>query len=240
MPDFVLKDGSTTKDPRLGRIVHFDERSRNYPAVRLLSTEQQRKLRSYTWDCNLWLDQGSSSSCTFHAICHDLAARPVQVQGLTHEYALEGYYEAQELDPWPGSERPGTVPQAYGTAVIFAVQVAQQRGYYGSYSWNFSEEEMALSVGWTGPNIIGVNWTADMFNPDQNGFIRPTGEASGGHCILVRGISLENNCYRLHNSWGKNTWGINGEAFITREDMATLLSQDGECMAPTRTSKVTI
>jgi hypothetical protein len=39
------------QDARLGRHVHFDVRSANYPIRALLTATQLAKPRSYTWNC---------------------------------------------------------------------------------------------------------------------------------------------------------------------------------------------
>ena len=42
--------------PPLGRLVQFDERSREYP-IRTLLAAEPKKLKSYTWRCKQVLDQ---------------------------------------------------------------------------------------------------------------------------------------------------------------------------------------
>ena len=71
-----LRDGSTTEDTRLGRLVEADPRTRSYP-VRALMPVKTTRARSYTWSIGTILDQGSTSSCVGHAVAHRLIARPV-------------------------------------------------------------------------------------------------------------------------------------------------------------------
>jgi hypothetical protein len=82
------------------------------------------------------------------------------------------------------------------------------------------------------PGMIGINWYNDMFNPDANGFIKPTGGLAGGHNLTVRGFSMTEEYVILRNSW--NGWGLNntGDAKVRFADMTKLLSQDGEAGAP--------
>src|SRR5690349_24883600 len=95
-----LKDGSTTKDPRLTRVVQFDDKSLNFPVTAVIENQTPR---SYTWKCDLHLNQLAEGSCTGHAFAHELAAYPVPVKGMTHKYATESiYWEAQKNDEWPG------------------------------------------------------------------------------------------------------------------------------------------
>lgn len=98
----TLKDGSTTEDHRLDRLIEFDEKSREYPVHRLLSASQLQKPRTYTWGIDITLDQGREGACTGFATSHELAARPYQVRGVSNEFALQVYFQAQRIDPWPG------------------------------------------------------------------------------------------------------------------------------------------
>ena len=86
--------------------------------------------------------------------------------------------------------------------------------------------------------VIGINWYEGMFDPgyvkDATGTYRitvvPTGAIAGGHCLLVNGVNVEAQVYRLKNSWGRG-WGANGRASISFSNMARLLSEDGEACA---------
>ena len=103
----TLKDGTKTGDIRLDRIKYFDERSRGYPIRRMVA---RKKMRSYTWRCNVYLDQGSEGACVGFGITHELAARPSEVDGLTNKFAREAiYWEAQKIDEWKGErEKQGS------------------------------------------------------------------------------------------------------------------------------------
>lgn len=95
------------------------------------------------------------------------------------------------------------------------------------------------------PVVIGINWTKDMSTPDANGFIHPTGDVAGGHAICVRGVNADdpNNVrFVLRNTWG--SWGVTvhddwsvdtqtqgGDALISKADLVSLLSQQGEAGA---------
>lgn len=89
---------------------------------------------------------------------------------------------------------------------------------------------MALGVGYTAPAVIGINWHRNMFNPDSNGYLWPTGGVAGGHAILVFRIDLKEDCYWVWNSWGPE-WGLRGTAKIKREAMRQLIDTErGECV----------
>lgn len=226
-----LKDGSTTEDKRLDRIKEFDEASRAYPVRRLLAPNQLQKPRSYTWTCDVNLDQGREGACVGFSISGELAARPYRVRGMTDEFALQLYYQTQRNDPWPGGDYPGAVPKYSGTSVLSGIKTAQDMGYYTSYSWAFSEEELMLAISWKGPAVLGVAWYDTMYEPNDKGYIGVSGSIAGGHAILCNGFSVTDQAYRLHNSWGKS-YGIGGDCFITREEMKKLLAADGEVCIP--------
>lgn len=224
-----LKDGSTTTDPRLDRLVQFDERSRSFP---IRPEVEDKPLRSYSWNKNVWLDQGSEGACVGFSVCHELAARPGVVTELTNWYAREEiYWEAQKRDPWAGGAYPGAEPFYEGSSVLAGIQVAHELGYFEEYRWAFSEHDLALAVGYRGPAVLGVNWYTGMFDTDADGYISPTGQIAGGHAILCAAISVKNDAYRLDNSWGLG-WGVNGSCYIKRADLARLLAEDGEACIP--------
>jgi len=208
------------------RIVKFDERSRAFP-IRQYGIF--RKRRSYTWRCGINLDQGSEGACTGFAVSHEAAARPVVVMGITNDVARSIYRRARQLDEWPGENYEGS-------SVLGAIKAGQEKGWYGEYKWAFSESDLALAVGYYGPVVLGINWYEGMGNPDSNGRIRPTGDVLGGHAILCNGFSVKTNLYRLHNSWGP-AWGINGDCFISADDLTKLLREQGECCVPIKRFK---
>jgi hypothetical protein len=232
----ILKDGSVTEDPRLDRLVYFDERPLAYPVLR---TIEARQPRSYKWRCPVVLDQGQEGSCVGHAVAHELAARPVGIQNITHEYAVDIYFEAQRTDPWPGGEYPQADPQYSGTAVLAGIKVAQDRGFVSEYHWAFSEPELALAVSYKGPAVLGINWYESMYDTDSNFWVRMSGSPVGGHAILCNGFNVAGQYYTLHNSWGRS-WGYNGEGKISRADMAKLLADQGEACIITGRNYVNI
>ena len=207
---------------KFGRLIHFDRRSRKYPIRALIALVA--KPRSYTWACGIVLDQGNEPSCTGNAVCHEAAARPVEVLGITEKIALAVYRRAQQLDEWPGENYEGS-------SVLGAMKAGVERGWYKEYRWAFGEEDLALAIGYKGPAVLGIHWYEGMMNPDKNGIIHVTGKILGDHAILDNGISIVKDLYRLHQSWGR-TWGINGECFISRADMTRLLKEDGEACIP--------
>jgi len=220
----ILKNNQTTEDPRLDRVVLFDERSKAFP---IRATIEQKKPRSYTWRCMEWFDQGREGKCVAYGIGHELAARPSEITGLTPEVLQNIYWQAQRNDPWPGGSYPGAQPFYDGTAVLAGVKEAQSLGYFGSYRWSFSLAELNMGLSYAGPAVLGLAWYEGMFNTDSQGYIRVTGQVTGGHCVCARGVDIKNKRILIRNSWSA-TWGINGDAWITFDDMDRLLHEQGE------------
>lgn len=214
------------KDRRLDRIPEFDERSRAHPVTAILPREAL-KPRSYRWRCMVSLDQGREGACVGFGWSHELAARPVEVLGITNDTAYKVYKLAQTLDPWEGENYSGTSVLAGAKAVQALYPNAIQ-----SYKWAFGIEEVIATLGYHGPVVLGVNWYSDMYEPDEAGFIKLGGSHVGGHCILAVGNNQRAKYVILQNSWGPD-WGVNnGQCHITHADLATLLRLGGEACVP--------
>lgn len=216
----------------LGRRPEFDERSRNFPitAHPLVAGVGPR---SFTWALNTVLDQGSVGSCVGHAWAHELAAKPVVVQGVGSATALAIYHRAQQLDEWPGE-----YPAYEGTSVLAGAKATAEMGRLVEYRWAFGVDELARGVSRAGPAVIGVSWHRDMFDPGADGYVRPTGDVVGGHAILVRGYSVSKRRFLLHNSWGTRFGGKGGAppgcAWIDHDDLGALLQAGGDACLPVR------
>jgi len=142
MEKIQLKDGSETTDPRLTRLVQFDDRSRNFP-IRSLNT--QKKRRSYTWRCNEWFDQGREGACVGFALGHEMSARPAEFRGLNYDYLVKNvYHEAQKIDPWEGGSYPNAAPFYEGTSVLAGVKIMHKKGFFKSYRWAFGIDDLIL------------------------------------------------------------------------------------------------
>lgn len=207
---------------RFGRLIEFDERSREYP-IRSMIHPQALRI-SKLWSCDIVLDQGSEAACTGFSVSAEAAAEPVVVPGITNEIALALYHRARELDSYPGEDYEGS-------SVLGAMKAGREKGWYKAFRWAFGEDDLALSIGHCGPAVLGIQWREGMSNPDNDGFIYPTGEVVGGHAILCNGYFSSTDIYRLHNSWGAS-WGVDGECFIHAADLKKLLKDHGEACIP--------
>lgn len=216
-----LRGGAQTFDPRLDRVVQFDEESRNYPIRTLV---EGQGLRTKWWGHTVVLDQGREGACVGFAWAHELDATPVAIQGMTDARALEFYRRAQQIDEWPGENYSGT-------SVLAGAKAVQEQDYLDEYRWAFGVEDVLLTLSNHGPVILGINWYESMYSPDPNQYIRPGGRIAGGHAIEVIAYSHEAREIWLLNSWGPN-WGWNGLCRMKVRDLDRLLSEDGEVCVP--------
>jgi hypothetical protein len=145
---------------------------------------------------------------------------------MTNAAAFTIYYAAQKVDAWPGENYEGT-------SVLAGAKIVQSMGFLEEYRWAFSENDLALAVGYKGPAVLGTYWYEGMDNyqTDSSGrkWLKPTGNIRGGHCYIAHGYSVPLNGYKIWNSWGAPS-----EYWIKSEDMATLLANDGEACIPVK------
>jgi len=225
MSEYTLKNGTVVRDPRLGRIVQFDERSRNYPIRATLTPQQMAEPRSYTWAVGNCLNQGNGSSCVGHAWAHELLARPVCFKKADHPYALQIYNQAKKVDEWPGVNYEGT-------SVLAGAKVVTALGHITEYRWAFGLDDLKLAVGYKGPVVLGLNWYDGMMDPDTDGYIHPTGASDGGHAIMCNGVDIKRKFFKLWNSWGPSWGPLGGACRLSFDDMNRLLHENGESCIP--------
>jgi hypothetical protein len=216
-----LADKSKVTDPRLDRLPEFDCRSLNYPIRALVGDKIPR---SYTWACDQVLDQGTEGACVGFSWAHELIARPKVILGITNEIARSFYQRAQQLDEWPGTNYDGT-------SVLAGAKTVMEQGFLEEYRWAFNLYDLILAVGYQGPAVLGINWYTGMMNTQPDGFIKVSGTVAGGHAILMRGVSIKGQYGLLHNSWGPS-WGNNGTAKISFDDLQRLMIENGEAAIP--------
>ncbi len=205
----------------------LDPRNANYPIRPLLAPITRP--RSYTWACPVRLDQGREGSCVGHGWAHELAAKPKPKTGMTHDFAVQLYREAQHIDEWPGSNYEGT-------SVNAGAKVVRGLGFLDEWRWATNIIEAIYAVGHKGPVVLGVPWFEGMYDTDAQGFIRPVGELLGGHCVILNGVrvdrsDLSRSVFTGVNSWGTG-WGVAGQFLLTAMDLGRLLSQEGEICVP--------
>lgn len=236
---------STTQEFGLGRLPEFDEKSRAFNIRALLEIPYAR---SYTWACDVHLDQGRDGSCVGFSIAHEANAKPA-IQPVEASTAFALYKAAQKIDEWPGEDYSGT-------SVLAGMKVAKTYRWYDEYRWAFNVPDALSAISRKGPAVIGINWYDGMSYP-TDGRIKVYGDVVGGHAILVRSVRLvyqpgttsaqktssswfsyldrDASCVLLHNSWGPGWGGTDkgpGSAWLSVDDYARLMSEQGECCVP--------
>lgn len=195
-----------------------------------------KPLISKTWNLGVRLDQGREGACVGFSWSQECNASPVAIGRhiITYDFAFGLFTVARrDFDPWYGEDYEGTSVDA-GAAALKA------KGYMLAYKWATKVEEIALGVAYEGPGVAGTYWKSGMFEPRPSGLLEVTGSNEGGHAWLIRGVVLKPRlkgetrlgpCFAMTNTWG-HSWGQNGTAYITFEDMERLLGEDGEFCLP--------
>lgn len=209
---------------KLGRIPVFDEKSRKYSISRLVPDQTLKD--KYWVRVNPILNQREASACVGFSWCHWLGNDPEPLASVTDEDGFQTYRLAQTLDDIPGVNYDGT-------SVIAGAKAMLQKfpDVFSGYHWAFGLQELLLALSCVGPVVLGINWYAGMFTPDQ-GRLHMTGAVVGGHAILAVGLDLTLRRVYLLNSWGSE-WGSAGTAWVTFDDVERLLREQGEACVPT-------
>jgi hypothetical protein len=175
------------------------------------------KVKSKLWSNNKWIgNQLTTPKCVGFAWAGWLYAAPYK-QWLDPS----GIYTiAQFLDEWGGESYDGTSVRA-------GAKVLQMLGAIKEYRWSWDATEVANHILSSGPVVLGTNWYADMSTPDSKYLIHPTGQLMGGHCYLLLGYDTIKKQFTMLNSWGVE-WGKKGFAYITSDDLQSLLDNEGE------------
>lgn len=213
----------------LGRHVNHDARSKAYPH----RAAPRRALKSVRHERHVPVfDQGSLGSCTGNAAIGCLATgrffRTVDemdhpnVRTLDQAAAVWVYSAATRIDPFRG-EHP---PEDTGSDGLSVARVLHQAGAIAGYRHAFSLAD-TLDALQDGPLITGTVWLNDMFRPNSDGIVRPTGSEQGGHEYLVDEYDGARGLVGFTNSWGPN-WGQGGRFYMQAEDFGTLLSRQGD------------
>jgi hypothetical protein len=218
-------------DPRLGRHVRHDPRSWNFA----FTAVDVGSLKSVKHDSQIpTLDQGQLGSCTGNAATKCLSYDPfwseAEVQKVIgddaaadEEYAVSVYSDATKLDDYPGAYPPKDT----GSDGLSVAKVLKKRGLISGYQHAFSLEAL-LSALAKQPVIVGTRWHQDMFNPEPDGRQKITGAVQGGHEYCLDELDVENKRVWMQNSWG-DSWGVNGRAYFSWDDMKSLLGEQGDC-----------
>lgn len=218
-------------DPRLGRHIRHDPRSWNF-AFRAVDPSTLASVRHRSQIPTL--DQGKLGSCTGNAAVKCLSYEPfwseVEVREVLgsdaakdEKYAVDVYSAATDIDDYPGVYPPTDT----GSDGLSVAKVLKSRGLISGYQHAFSLEALLTALA-EQPVIVGTEWRADMFHPAADGRQKITGAVAGGHEYCLDELDVEQERVWMQNSWG-STWGVEGRAFFTWDDMRALLEASGDC-----------
>lgn len=177
------------------------------------------------WQDKDQLDQGNYGTCVGNGWAQWGNTDPVN-DNYTEKDARAIYYEATVFDGSPDNpDAPGGGQQ--GATVRSGAKAMQQRTRLSTYAQAATEDDIKAWIAQKGPVVVGTDWMNDMFNPDANGYVKPTGGVAGGHCYLLVGDLESEGAFFFQNSWGSG-WGQNGYFKMKYADFQTLLSKGGE------------
>jgi hypothetical protein len=171
------------------------------------------------------LDQGQQGTCVGHGTAQWGNTLPVDDK-FTHEDALDLYYQATVFDGQPDDPRaPGGGQQ--GASVRSGMKALQKKGRLSAYAVTQDVATIRAWVTTKGPVVLGTDWYSDMFNPNDLGYVTPTGSVAGGHCYTIIGDLVSESAAYLINSWGTD-WGLKGYFKMKWADVQALQNQSGE------------
>jgi len=214
-------------DPRLGRVIVHDPRSRNFPLAATIdrSTWRDKAVRIYDPLPNPNQPRGNCTGCAvamdFNAIGNRKTGQVLDMSVADTFYSL-----ATSLDPFDGQ----WPPEDTGSSTLAAAKAAVQLGYGGEYRWLFSGADEVVQTIMDGRVVrVGTYWYWDMFKRDASGRVRISGGVAGGHAWVARGYDIERD-WVLGRCW----WGDFKDFWLTRADLDTLLRQRGEALVQRR------
>jgi Papain family cysteine protease len=173
---------------------------------------------SPAWTLNVQLDQGQTNHCVGFGWSGWADSLPVE-DHYKNADANALYYECKVIDGEPHAEN--------GSTVRSGALALRNRGRLAAFAFAKNTDDIDSWINTHGPVVVGTTWTNDMFNPDADGLVKPTGKTAGGHCYVMIDRLDDEDAYLFQNSWGSG-WGLNGRFKIKRTDFAGLLSDHGE------------
>lgn len=208
----------------LGRIHAPDERDGLF-RLSAIVTEEPKITYRYWYANGWWGNQGNSPKCVAYSWTHWVEDGPVTHKGVAPIVNPDELYnEAQLVDEWQGEDYDGTSVRAGAKAL-------QQRGLISEYRWAWDADTVANTILTLAPVVVGTNWYENMFYPDASGLIKVGGSIAGGHAYVLDGVNTKTKLFRIKNSWGRD-WGKEGFAYISFDDMNSLIKDAGEaCLA---------
>lgn len=187
------------------------------------------------------LDQLSTGTCVAHAWTSRFNGAPTMQKLPFGPYDL--YRKIVLNDEFTDNDFEATASDDQlqsGTSVRGGAKTGQALGYVKNYLWTTDVEDVrAWHLAGFGTVVLGTWWKTDMLDADSHGIVHVSGLNEGGHSYVTTGWNDRlryNGRYvracRCQNSWGSG-WGQKGRFWILADDLQKLISDDGECCAPT-------
>lgn len=208
----------------LGRNVSTKD-NRDYPLSAYIHGVTSAKEKIWTFEGDA-LDQKETPHCggftmAHYGICHPMFSLYTNNDG--HNF----YEQCNITDGTPGLQN--------GTSCRTMAQTGRRLGMWKTYAFATTMEEIDYWLLNEGSLMVGTSWTMDMFLPDKDNIIRPTGNIAGGHAWLLDG-KIEGYKKGV-TSWGPD-FGINGHFWISDADFEALFWKQGEAIAAVEVAKV--
>jgi hypothetical protein len=172
------------------------------------------------WEIGYILDQTDTPHCVGFGAAGFIGDKPV-TSLVTNKTGHDIYYLCKKKEGEPGREN--------GSDVRSAAKVLKDMGRISVYGFAETIEEIVAWVRTNGPVQVGALWLNDMFNPDADGYVHPTGDIAGGHSWLIVGHDGALNDFIMQNSWGPG-WANGGLFRMKVADFARLFARDGEAL----------
>lgn len=222
----IYRQFLTRTDPRLGREVLHDSRSRNFDIARLSGRELPTSPIRWQRKGPVF-DQGDLGCCT---ACAGLGLMMTAPFDTGVDYSINdvhAFYTAEtRIDGFKGVWPPDDT----GSNGLAAMKVLKRRGLIAGY-WHAFSPASAVAALTRGPIAVGTVWLQSMFTPRGGRIVvNPSSEIAGGHEYVVDGWDPVKRRVHMTNSWGD--WGQDGGADIDYTDFCWLLGQHGDAVQP--------
>lgn len=217
-------------DPRLGRHVVHDPRSRDYNLTSF--TLPRLPAEPIRWERRGPLFDQQIGCCTACAALGLMMTDPFSTGVVyTMDDCLDFYHDETSHDGIRGVYPPDDT----GSSSLAAVKTLKRRGLINSYAHAFSPV-VAVAALARGPISVGTIWLDSMFEPRRGRVIVDSrSPVAGGHEYVIDGWDPSTQRVHMTNSWN-TSWGVDGGAEIAYGDFTWLLKQDGDAVQPIFTS----
>jgi hypothetical protein len=223
----IVREQIPATDPRLGRRIHHDSESLRYPyrprgTRRITSVQHQRHIPV--------LDQGQIGSCTGNdgigrlgtGVYFATISVVDHYHNLDEPDAVDLYSRATQADPFPGAYPPDDT----GSDALSVAKVLLGFGMIAGYTWVFTMGDLLQAL-MERPIGFGTYWYTDMFNPNGEGLVKPTGAIAGGHQFCIDGYDQPRGWFWATNSWGTG-WGKAGRFAMEGETVQYLMDRQAD------------